>query len=1224
MDPVEEVEMILNYSFVNNTLLKTALPKTFPKNCAESSLLYQRLEFLGDSVLEVAFTNYIYKAYPNLNLDAFRNLRSANVSNEKFARAAVKHKLYRYAIPEENHNIPGKKFIEFSEAASKEGVPLPFGVKAPKAFADIIESIAAAVYIDVNYDVQRLWEIFRGILEPIYTEDDLQLQLKPSSLAIFRLADKHGMRIDFRFSKDDDSNKNIVEVYLDDIFIASGCAENIHTAKLLAAAGVLQKLSDCLPIGKIIDEDYLDVQTENVKQNPLTDEMTQEKMVIDDDSIDMELEDVKGKPFEICSTEKLRLRTGSSSFPTTSENPLTEEMKQEQMVIDEDSTHVESDGAKRKLLEICAKKKWSRPIFSVQEERGPKNEQKFVCSVKIEIPTIEGYFHMKGDVKSKKKQAENSSAFHMIRALKSSTMSLIISNLQMPKSLDEKKENLQMQESSNENKNLHSKKRRTTYEMTPNKMVIGEDSLDVEPENVKGTSLEICSTKKFQTHTGSSSFPTASENPLSDEMTEEQVSIDEDSPHNEPEDVKGKSFEICSPEKLQLQTTKQMVVDKDSLHVEPEDVKGNLVEICANNKWSNPVFSVEEERGPKNEQKFVGSVKIEIPTIEGSYHMKGDVKPKKKQAENSAANHMIRALKSSIMSLVISNLQMPKSLDEKNNLHSKKRRTTYEMTPNKMVTGEDSLDVELEDVKGKLIEICSTEKLQTQTGSSSFPIVSKNPLSDEITEEQISIDEDSPHVEPEDVKRKSFEICSTKKLRLQTESSSLSAAPKNLLTSEMKQEHMVRDVDSSHVELDKAKGKLIEFCSKKKWPLPIFSVEEEREPKNEQKIVCSVKIQIPTIEGTFLIKGDAKSKIKQAVNSSAYHMIRAISNLQMPDKINEKKESYLCGSKKKSDSVEGVEKILNYIFTNKGLLNGALSQNSYLFERLMFVGEAALKLAFTNHIYLMYPKFDASEMNMLREANTRNKNVVKHSIYQFFYRKFKLDKKIKVFSEVGDKENDPVPQSAKLPKVVSDLVDSVAGAVFIDMNFDVKRLWEIFRGLFEPLDTLDDLRLQPQPLCTLFSLGKKHDKHFDFRYKENGNGATKAYVYLDDKFIARGKKKSTRDAAKMSAAKEALQKLSESMPVEINMEEDRLDTEIEDAKDKLIKICNKRKWPNPVYSVVNYEQPGGFVCSAMIETPTAEGTLYAKGDRRKLKKTAENSSATHMLRALEFSLKDDL
>lgn len=43
------------------------------------------------------------------------------------------------------------------------------------------------------------------------------------------------------------------------------------------------------------------------------------------------------------------------------------------------------------------------------------------------------------------------------------------------------------------------------------------------------------------------------------------------------------------------------------------------------------------------------------------------------------------------------------------------------------------------------------------------------------------------------------------------------------------------------------------------------------------------------------------------------------------------------------------------------------------------------------------------------------------------------------------KEDDPFPSYGrrKTPKLLSDLVQSVAGAVYIDMNFDVKRLWEV-------------------------------------------------------------------------------------------------------------------------------------------------------------------------------------
>jgi len=129
----------------------------------------------------------------------------------------------------------------------------------------------------------------------------------------------------------------------------------------------------------------------------------------------------------------------------------------------------------------------------------------------------------------------------------------------------------------------------------PIEKIRNKDCLDVDLEDVKGKSFEICSTELF-------SLSTVSENSLTDEMSQEEVVIDEDSPNVEPEDVKGKLFEICYTRKLQIQTgssgnpltyemtTKQMVVDKDSLHVEPVNGRGELIEICTKNKWPRPIF----------------------------------------------------------------------------------------------------------------------------------------------------------------------------------------------------------------------------------------------------------------------------------------------------------------------------------------------------------------------------------------------------------------------------------------------------------------------------------------------------------------------------------------------------------------------------------------------------------------------------------------------------------
>lgn len=118
----------------------------------------------------------------------------------------------------------------------------------------------------------------------------------------------------------------------------------------------------------------------------------------------------------------------------------------------------------------------------------------------------------------------------------------------------------------------------------------------------------------------------------------------------------------------------------------------------------------------------------------------------------------------------------------------------------------------------------------------------------------------------------------------------------------------------------------------------------------------------------------------------------------------------------------------------------------------------------------------------------------------------------------------------------------------------------------EPIFTLDDLQQQPQPVSMLFKLCHKHDKRIDIRYWKDGK-STIAGVYLDDEFFASGRAEH-KDIAKLIAAKEALGKFSESMPVEMVIDEGSREVELEVAKRKLFEICSKKKWPKPIYRYI--------------------------------------------------------
>lgn len=58
----------------------------------------QRLEFLGDAVLDHIFTDYFYHRYPECTPELLTDLRKASVNNSCYAHAAVKAGLHKHIL----------------------------------------------------------------------------------------------------------------------------------------------------------------------------------------------------------------------------------------------------------------------------------------------------------------------------------------------------------------------------------------------------------------------------------------------------------------------------------------------------------------------------------------------------------------------------------------------------------------------------------------------------------------------------------------------------------------------------------------------------------------------------------------------------------------------------------------------------------------------------------------------------------------------------------------------------------------------------------------------------------------------------------------------------------------------------------------------------------------------------------------------------------------------
>lgn len=122
----------LGYRFKDPKLLTTAL--THPSFGGDHHVPhYQRLEFLGDAVLELAVSNYLYAKLPEVDEGKLTRIRAALVREETLFRAAERIGLGAY--------------IRLSVGEERSG-----GREKPSILSDVMEAVFAAVYLDGGFD----------------------------------------------------------------------------------------------------------------------------------------------------------------------------------------------------------------------------------------------------------------------------------------------------------------------------------------------------------------------------------------------------------------------------------------------------------------------------------------------------------------------------------------------------------------------------------------------------------------------------------------------------------------------------------------------------------------------------------------------------------------------------------------------------------------------------------------------------------------------------------------------------------------------------------------------------------------------------------------------------------------------------------------------------------------------------------------------------------------
>ena len=126
MDKLEILEKNIGYTFSNKALLKNALTHTSYayENHIQSN---EKLEFLGDSILEFLSSKYIYNNYPKLKEGEMTKVRATVVCEDS---------LYKIA---DKHNFSDFLYVGKSERMHQ-------GNRKIAIMADSVEAVIAAIY----------------------------------------------------------------------------------------------------------------------------------------------------------------------------------------------------------------------------------------------------------------------------------------------------------------------------------------------------------------------------------------------------------------------------------------------------------------------------------------------------------------------------------------------------------------------------------------------------------------------------------------------------------------------------------------------------------------------------------------------------------------------------------------------------------------------------------------------------------------------------------------------------------------------------------------------------------------------------------------------------------------------------------------------------------------------------------------------------------------------
>lgn len=189
---------------------------------AEYSSSNERLELLGDSVINTIFSDHLYKKYPTKDEGFLTSLRSKMVNRNNLNKVGQRMQLDRFLVKKANGRL-----------------------NRDDLYGNTLEAFVGAVYLDLGYEKTKLFLLNR-MLKQYFNLDELEIEVDFKS-EVFIYFQKKGQRIEFReeeIKKVNNRNYYVIDLYIDDEKVSTGegfskkVAEQIASRKAMEAIAV--------------------------------------------------------------------------------------------------------------------------------------------------------------------------------------------------------------------------------------------------------------------------------------------------------------------------------------------------------------------------------------------------------------------------------------------------------------------------------------------------------------------------------------------------------------------------------------------------------------------------------------------------------------------------------------------------------------------------------------------------------------------------------------------------------------------------------------------------------------------------------------------------------------------------------------------------------------------------------------------------------------------------